>query len=245
MRHDKTLRLFHVGNHGLAVIGLVFGTTGQLWTSLLVYAVLVVLGMNVGLHRYFAHRSFRTHDIVAKLLALCAVIATVGSPLIWVAIHRQHHRHSDHSLDPHSPWHVGRIKTLLGQWNFSAVDFALSRDLMRDRFHMALHRHYAGIILAYCLVLAAFDPWLVIYAYAIPACMCFWAAGMINVWSHVSGYRNHATDDLSKNNILLSVITLGEGWHNTHHAHPARYKQGEKWWELDPPSWVIRLIKVA
>ena len=243
MPHDKILRLFHIVNHGLVIVGLAYGNLQMLWISLMVYVILVMMGMNIGLHRYFAHRSFNTSKLVEKFLGICSVISTVGSPLVWVAIHRQHHRSSDQSADPHSPQHGGKIKTLLGMWNFESVDFSLSKDLMRDKFHRFLHKNYHWIILSYCALLAFINPWLIVFAYAIPACLCFWGAGLVNVYSHGSGYRNHNTTDSSTNNIINSVLTLGEGWHNNHHASPGAYKQGEKWWELDPPSWIIKLIK--
>ena len=245
MTHNHTVRSLQVINHLLLLTAVFFGDWNWFWLSLGVYWFTGVFGINIGLHRLLSHRSFKTSAWKEKILGVIAVLTTVGSPLAWVAVHRQHHRSTETPLDPHSPYQLGNFRAWFGLWKHQPLDLKLVRDLRRDSFQKFLHRRYLYIILVYCVILAVIDPWLVIYAYAIPACMCFWAAGMINVWSHVSGYRNHATDDLSKNNIMLSVITLGEGWHNTHHAHPARYKQGEKWWELDPPSWVIRLIKVA
>jgi stearoyl-CoA desaturase (delta-9 desaturase) len=70
--------------------------------------------------------------------------------------------------------------------------------------------------------------------------VCFHGAQAIGVLPHIWGYRNHNVNDKSRNNWLASVLALGEGWHNNHHANPGRWWQGEKWWEFDPPAFMIK-----
>ena len=114
---------------------------------------------------------------------------------------------------------------------------------------MNAHHYFFAYILAYILILAVIDPWLVLYAYLVPASLCVWATGAFNTWGHGKGlrwlgYRTWATQDQSRNHHLVNLITFGEGWHNNHHHNPASYEQGGyEWWEWDLNAWIIKLIK--
>jgi stearoyl-CoA desaturase (delta-9 desaturase) len=164
--------------------------------------------------------------------------------MAWVAIHRQHHRAAESEKDPHSPIQLGNFRAWMGLWNYLPLDVKLVRDFRKDKFQKFLHQYYLQIILAYCVVLAVINPWLVIFAYAIPACLCLHSTSSIIVIAHRHGYVNHTLkNDQARNSWIAHLMSLGEGWHNNHHARPYMWDNQERWWELDPPSWVIRLIK--
>lgn len=247
MNHNKEVRTLQVVNHVLAAMGLLYvaltGQYGYLLVSLLFYWITGVLGINVGMHRLLAHRSFKTFPWMEKFLSLVAVITSVGSPLAWVTIHRQHHKSSERLGDPHSPYMLGNWKAWFGFWNYIHLDLTLIKDLRKSRFQRFLHKHYLAIIAGYVLALMLVDPMWIYFAYAIPACLCLHSTSAIIVIAHRHGYRTHQTPDESRNSWIANLITLGEGWHNNHHASPGAWSNWEKWWEWDIPSLVIRCIK--
>jgi stearoyl-CoA desaturase (delta-9 desaturase) len=245
--HNSQVRFMQVLNHLLLICGLAYaittGTWGYLLISLLTYWAIGVLGINVGYHRLISHRSFKTSAWIEKPLAIIGVLTTVGSPLAWVAVHRQHHRAPETPQDPHSPYIIGNWRAWFGIWDLVRLDLKLVRDLRSDSFYKWTHKNYIWIIAAYCAVLALIDPWLVIFAYCIPACLCLHATSAIIVIAHRHGYKTHVCRDQSRNSWIANIITLGEGWHNNHHAKPYAWNNWEKWWEWDVPAVIIWAIK--
>jgi len=241
MTHNHTVRSLQVMNHLLLLTAVFLGDWNWFWLSLGVYWFTGVFGINIGLHRLLSHRSFKTSAWKEKILGVIAVLTTVGSPLAWVAVHRQHHRSTETPLDPHSPYQLGNFRAWFGLWKHQPLDLKLVRDLRRDSFQKFLHRRYLYIILVYCVILAVIDPWLVIYAYAIPACLCLHSTSTIIVIAHRHGYRPYnQVRDQSRNSWIANLITLGEGWHNTHHAKPWLWDTKEQWWEFDIPAFFIK-----
>jgi fatty-acid desaturase len=131
-----------------------------------------------------------------------------------------------------------------GRW-----DLRNAKDWIKHKGVMNAHHYFFAYILAYILILAVIDPWLVLYAYLVPASLCVWATGAFNTWGHGKGlrwlgYRTWATQDKSVNHHLVNLITFGEGWHNNHHHQPGAWEQGGwNWWEWDFNAWVIKLIR--
>lgn len=248
LTHNQTVRSLQLFNHVLLLIGLWYAISTEqyhyLLISLFTYWVTGVLGINVGLHRLLSHRSFKTSKFWEKITSLIGVVTTVGSPLAWVAIHRQHHRICERPGDPHSPYLLGNFKAWFGFWDYVRIDFKLVRDLRTDSFQKFLHKNYLYIILGYCVLLSLIDPWMIVFVYAIPACLCLHSTSAIIVIAHRHGYKTYELKhDESRNSWIANLITLGEGWHNNHHAKPYAWSNWEKWWEWDIPSLVIRAIK--
>jgi len=247
INHNILVRSFQIFNHCLLVVGLFivwyFEYYQLLVISLLTYWIIGLLGINVGYHRLLSHRSFKTFNIVEYFLSLIGVITTVGSPLAWIAIHRQHHRKTETLDDPHSPYLLGNIKSWLGIWKIKNLDLKLIRDIKENKFQRFLHRYYFLIILTYCMFLYFIDPFYVIFVYAIPACLCLHSTSAIIVIAHKHGYKTFSLNDESRNSWIANLITLGEGWHNNHHAKPYAWSNWEHWWEWDVPSIIIRCIK--
>jgi sn-1 stearoyl-lipid 9-desaturase len=241
------VRLIQLINHFLFAIGIAYCfTTGDfsyLILSVIFYYILGILGINIGYHRLLSHRSFITYKPVYYLLTILGTITAMGSSLSWVAVHRQHHRYSDTELDPHSPHILGSIKSWLGFWGNIKIDLRNCNDIRKSSFHRYLHKNYILIQLLYVSILASIDPLLIIFGYAIPCVLVFHSAGAFDVIAHVHGYRSHNTKDQSRNSWIANVITMGEGWHNNHHANPGNYSNKERWWEFDPSGIIIALIK--
>jgi stearoyl-CoA desaturase (delta-9 desaturase) len=209
--------------------------------SLAAYFMTACLGLSVTLHRGLTHRAFRLPRPMEIVGALFAILGGTGSSIGWVAMHRAHHALGDsakdpHALDEHGWWVVA-----------SAYDYHFdpryARDLLRDPAHMFLHRYYAVILTAWALILAAINVKLAIFAFFVPAFAQITISNLTNVLGHGYGYRNFETKDKSTNNVLISVLAWGEGWHNNHHAAPAEWNFRRKWWEFDPGGLCVAAIR--
>jgi len=230
------------------------GCLGAIWTgvtwravalAVVLYAVRI-FAIGAGYHRYFAHRSFRTGRICQFILAFLAQTSAQRGVLWWAAKHRQHHRYSDTAADVHSPVQRGFLYAHLG-WIFvprnHATDYAAVRDLARykDLVWLARHPYLPAAALAFSTWLI--DGW---SGLAIGFCcstVVLWHATFcINSLAHVMGRQRYVTGDQSRNNWLLALLTMGEGWHNNHHAYQASVRQGFRWWEYDPTYYCLRIL---
>ena len=242
----KTLQLINIL---LTAIGLGYLVTDFSWlyfaTGLVSFLVFGIVGANVGLHRYFSHRTFKTSRFFEYVLAITGTLTSLGSIISWVAIHRYHHLHADTELDPHSPRHIGWWRAYSYDWNRAQISKKFIRDLIGDPLITFCHKHYFKILFVYASMLALIDPWLIVFAYAVPATGCLNGVSAVTVVGHIHGYVTHPVNDTSRNSWIACIFSLGEGWHNNHHAHPYQWQQGEQWWEIDPPSWIIRLIRIT
>jgi stearoyl-CoA desaturase (delta-9 desaturase) len=227
---------------------------------------LTTMGITIGYHRYFCHRSFRTGRLMDAVFVVAGSMAAQGSLLYWVSTHRRHHQFSDAIGDPHSP-HVGddgRLGRWSGLWHahigwmFSpkmtnAIRYA--PDIIRDPFILRLQQRYAlwtavGLVLPAVLGGLVGGNWytvLEVFLWAGPVRLFFvhnasWAVGSI---SHMYGRRPFVTDDDSRNNLLMAVIAFGEGLQNNHHAFPKAARQAIRWWEPDLNGWIIALLAYA
>jgi stearoyl-CoA desaturase (delta-9 desaturase) len=224
---------------------------------------LTAVGITVGFHRLFTHRSFEAHPAVRFVLAALGSMAVQGNLLKWVALHRKHHQHSDQPGDPHTPHHSGGgvIGLVRGAWH-SHVGWAFDAD-PKD-----LPRYVKDLSRSRSLrVASALFPLWVVLGLAIPTALgglltWSWAGcllgliwgGLVRVflvhhvtWSvnsacHLWGARPHESGDHSRNNVLFGVLALGEGWHNNHHAFPTSARHGLRWWQIDVSYWVIRAL---
>jgi stearoyl-CoA desaturase (delta-9 desaturase) len=247
--HNTEVRSLQIITHLVSIAGLVWLFQSQQWHYLLIslgfYWTIGVLGINIGFHRLISHRSFKTWKWMEYFLGLVGTITTVGSPLAWVALHRKHHKHTETELDPHSPYRIGWVRAWFGIWKVNRLDPKTIKDIRKQSFYKLTHKYYIPINVIYCAALMLIDPMLAVFAYALPAVLVLHSTSAIIVIAHMHGYKTYALrNDESRNSWIASLITLGEGWHNNHHAYPGNWKSGEKWWEIDPPSWIIKLIRI-
>jgi stearoyl-CoA desaturase (delta-9 desaturase) len=210
-------------------------------------------------HRYFSHRAFRASRVVQFVFAAIGATSVQRGPLWWAAHHRNHHRHADDELDPHSPvrrgflWsHVGWFLTPRG----FRTDWSMIRDLARypelrllDRFDILMPVVLAVALYALGRHLSISQPQLgtsamqlVVWGFCISTVVLFHATFMINSLAHRFGSRRFGTRDFSRNNWLLALITFGEGWHNNHHRYPGAARQGLRWWECDMTYYGLSLL---
>ncbi len=223
--------------------------TGVTWRAVAVALMLYVLrifAIGAGYHRYFAHRAFSTSRIGQFALAFLAQTSAQRGILWWASKHRQHHRYSDTSGDVHSPVQRGLLYAHLG-WIFvprnRATDYAAVRDLARYKELMWLDRHpyLPAALLASTAWLVAGWPGLAI-GFCWSTVAVWHATFCVNSLAHVVGRQRYVTGDRSRNNWLLALLTMGEGWHNNHHAYQASARQGFRWWEYDPTYYALCVL---
>lgn len=232
-------------------------------TMLGVGYALTMLGITAGFHRLFSHRSFRARAPLRYALALLGTSGWQGSVLEWVAIHRQHHRYSDQPGDPHSP-HTHACPGLRGAlnglwhahngWILDHYPTELSTyvpDLCQDRGLVFLHRTalvwpFLGLAMPAALGLALTHTWQgavggLLWGGFARMFLAEQGACTVNSLGHYFGDRPHASRDRSTNFGLLALVTLGDGWHNNHHAFPASARHGQRFWQWDITYGLIRL----
>jgi stearoyl-CoA desaturase (delta-9 desaturase) len=192
-------------------------------------------------HRYFSHRGYRVRNrVVQFLMAFAGATALQQGPLWWANHHRHHHRHSDTEQDVHSPirsgfWYshtlwfllIHQREELTGRGHDKPADLAKFPELVwLDRYHLV-----APALLGVVLYAIGGLPYLVWGG--ISTVVLWHGTFTINSLSHVLGRRRFETGDTSRNNLWLALITLGEGWHNNHHAFCGGAHAGFYWYEID------------
>jgi stearoyl-CoA desaturase (delta-9 desaturase) len=235
------------------------------WTNVgifLVGYVLTGVGITVGFHRLFTHRSFKTSNLLRYTFALLGSLAIEGDVIVWVADHRKHHQFSDREGDPHSP-HTeeggGPLATLRGfvhahvGWMFSTVGRAdkqrYAPDLLADPGLRLISRLFPVIaVMSFVLPMLA--------GYALTGTLrgallgLLWGGFVrifvlhhvtfsINSICHVWGKKRFRVSDESGNVAWLSIFSFGESWHHNHHAFPSSAFHGLKKWEIDPAGLLI------
>jgi len=236
-------RLLHILNHvvGMYAIYLAIDSQQHFWFAIgfLCFLWTGIVGINVSLHRYYSHKSFATTPLKERILLWSSVLTSVGSPAMWCSVHRLHHVTSDTDKDPHNPAR-GAIKTWLGIWPKLNIPKRFMKPFLTTSELRFVHKYYFFLNFGVLILLCLIDIRLAGFVYALPAAGCFHGAQSIGVLPHIWGYRRYDIADQSRNNWLASILALGEGWHNNHHAHPGRWWQGETWWEIDPPAFMIK-----
>jgi stearoyl-CoA desaturase (Delta-9 desaturase) len=249
---------------GLGIAGWQMWNQWLHWYDLVAFLAVYVptgLGITVGFHRLFTHRSFKTGPITRGVLAALGSAAIEGPVVAWVADHRKHHAFSDEEGDPHSP-HVdhGGLRGLFHAhvgWLFvhdqRALKTRYAPDLLADPVVSFVNRTFL---------------WWVLAGFAVPFAIGFALGGTlmagltsllwgglirmlvlhhvtysINSLCHVFGRRDFETGDESRNLAWLALPSFGESWHNNHHAFPTSSVHGLKWWQIDTSSMVIRVLE--
>jgi len=229
----------------IALVYLIFTGTMREWIiAFCVYYFTVTIAGTVVLHRLMSHRTFKAPKWFEYLGSLLITLhGSCVSAMSWVALHREHHRHTDTEKDPHSP-------RFFGYWR---VQFRVSRnpnfkyitDLARDKVHTFIHSYHWPICLTYAAILYCIDPRAVIYFWLVPGIFVWHGGSTTNTLNHSPiGYKNYPdAKDHSVNNPITGILVAGEGWHNNHHYQPWNPRIGHKWWEFDMGWQVIKLIR--
>lgn len=235
---------------------------GWSWTAVLAAVFLYLVRMfaiTAFYHRYFSHRTFKTGRIRQFLFGVLGASAVQRGPLWWAYQHRHHHRHSDEEEDPHSPLQWGFWWAHIG-WITSRRNFPTDYRKVKDwaqfpelrflnRFDLVVPALLAGGLFLTGALLERLYPALgtsglqmLVWGFFISTTFLFHATASINSLAHLIGRRRFDTGDHSRNSFLLSILTLGEGWHNNHHRFMSTTRQGIYWWEIDITFYVLKIM---
>lgn len=250
----------------LAAVPLAWGW-GLRWVDIVLAAAwytITCLGVTVGFHRYFTHSAFKAKRAMRVALAVVGSMAVQGPILHWVADHRRHHAFSDRPGDPHSPWLFGTspIALVRGFWH-AHMGWIFERDLtnqqrfapdlLGDRDIRTVHRLF-GLCTVVTLLGPAAIGGLVSWSWWGALTAFFWA-GLVRVavlhhvsWSvnsicHLIGTRPYTSRDKSANFWPLAILSMGESWHNAHHADPTCARHGVRPGQIDVSARTIWLFE--
>jgi stearoyl-CoA desaturase (Delta-9 desaturase) len=225
---------------------------------------LTFFGLTAGFHRYFSHRSFAAHPIIRLLLAILGSMAAQGTLTNWVADHRRHHQYSDQPEDRQTPhfcagkkltglaqlWH-GHVGWMLNSKITNATLFA--KDILKDPVLMKVNQLYflwigLGLVIPAVIIGVATMSWIGFMRGFLWGGLVRIFLGHHSLWyiasfAHMVGHRDFETDDRSHNSIWMALFTLGESWHNNHHAFPNFAIFSFRWWQVDLAGWVIVLLE--
>ncbi len=235
------------GVHVLAIVGVVL--TGFSWLGLALTAALYwprMFFVTGAYHRYFSHRSYKTSRWFQFVLALGAASTGQKGALWWAAHHRVHHKLSDMPGDLHSVKQSGFWWSHMG-WilarDLEGTDLSRIKDFSKYPELRWLDRYWMLPPVAMGVIAYAIGGFFgLVWAFAIPQVLCWHGTFTINSLSHLWGGRRYATEDDSRNNFVLALITMGEGWHNNHHHYQVSARQGFYWWEIDCTYYVLRAL---
>jgi fatty-acid desaturase len=237
------LFVFQIITHASVIPMIIYGVWYHWLIAFFVYFLTGSIGMSGTYHRLLSHKSYQAPKWWEYFGTLLATIGGTGSSIAWCAVHREHHRYTDTDKDPHSPHHQGFLKVQFLSM-FYDVNIRYVPDLLRSRFHHNMHKFYWIIHLSWATVLYLLDPFAVIYAYLVPSVILWHAGSSINTFSHIVGWQDYKTKDTSTNHPVLGILMWGEGWHNNHHAFPADYRFGRKWWQIDITRYIIEGVRI-
>ena len=219
------------------------------WTAVALYVTRMFV-ITAFYHRYFAHRTFKTSRWMQGVMAFAGCCSVQRDPVWWASHHAHHHAHADEPEDPHSPRLLGFLRSHIG-WFMTPSGFLTREEYVRDwkrfpelrflnRFDwipalaLALGLYGLGSMLeSYAPSLGTNGPQLLVWGFFVSTIVLHHATFTVNSLAHRWGRRRFATRDDSRNNLLLALLTLGEGWHNNHHHYPGSTRQGFYWWEID------------
>jgi fatty-acid desaturase len=236
---------FHLG----AVAALFYFRWSALGWFIAIWLLAQNVGIAMGYHRMLTHRGYSTPKWLEYFITTCATLALQGGPIYWVAVHRMHHKFTDKPGDPHSPrdgkwWsHMGWI--LNGSLrNESEALKKYAPDLVRDRYYVWLNKYHWVPLTVVGLSLFAMGGWSwMLWGAVLPVAIGLHVTWMVNSITHLWGGRRFSTSDDSRNNLLVALLTGGEGWHNNHHAHPVSARHGLAWYEVDVNYYGICLLR--
>jgi stearoyl-CoA desaturase (delta-9 desaturase) len=201
----------------------------------------ISLGVTAGFHRMLTHRSFRAHPAVRALILVFGSMAVEGPAIRWAANHLKHHALADREGDPHSPMD-GLVHAHLGWlFNYDQADpNVYCRALLRDRVVVFIDRTFPLWVMLGLLIPLAIGGWTgLLWGGLVRMFFVHHITWSVNSVCHTFGRRSFATADRSRNQWLVGLLGMGEGWHNNHHAFPRSAVHGLDRWQFDVSAWVI------
>jgi sn-1 stearoyl-lipid 9-desaturase len=237
--------------HVLAVAALFTFSWQNLAVAALLWWLTGSLGIGLGYHRLLTHKGFKVPKWLEYTLTLLGMLSLQSGAISWVTSHRMHHLFTDADGDPHSPREKGFLWSHIvwlfkgsAQENDEATCRKYAPDLMKDKVHVFLNKYFmvpTAILGFILLAVGGFS-------------MVFWGIFLRTVWgwhctflvnsaTHLWGTRRFETNEDSRNNGFVALLTFGEGWHNNHHANPVSARHGLTWYEIDINWMTLKVME--
>ncbi|WP_170304658.1 acyl-CoA desaturase [Croceicoccus estronivorus] len=235
------------------------------WSGFAFFYVLNILGMSIGYHRYFTHKAFETSKPMRYAFGALAQMGVYGSLKRWCMDHRRHHTLSDQPGDIHSPYVDDYGRPLAGRkglkhahlgWAYGEATTnpdmygkGIVGDPVIEWAHKTRYFWFAvsAVIAPGLWGLAFGGPGAVLGTIMVAGflrlALALHMIAAVNSFGHRYGYQNFKDLDQARNNLFLGYLTLGEGWHNNHHAHPRGVSTSVRWYEIDASAWVIYALE--
>lgn len=255
LSHYQQTQLLQAFACGGLLITLIFFWDASYFIWALLFAYLSTgVGMGICHHRYASHKSFEPKNRFIKwFLLFVGTYITLGSSLAWAITHRYHHRFTDKEQDPTNPEGSWIVKLKCFFYHFKDLERPNSQvlvlDLVKDKDFIFFHKHHFKIIFAYIGLLTLINPILVGYFYCFTVCYVLLISGWITTLAHtpsssIFGYRNYDTDDKTYNSTFWQVITMGDGYHNNHHACPWLWDTAITKHEFDLSAQIVKILGI-
>lgn len=268
-RLNATGLVFYHAVAALAFLPWLFSWTGAALSVIGIY-VFGTLGINLCYHRLLTHRGLVCPKWLEHTFAILGVCSFQDTPARWVAVHRRHHQHSDEQADPHSPlvsflWaHMQWIYVENRELNRLGIFDRYAKDILRDRFYVWLERrgtwlwvilgswlafYMIGVVVALASGADTAETLrmglsVMVWGVFVRTVIVWHITWSVNSVTHLWGYRNYRTEDCSRNNVIVGLLSNGEGWHNNHHADPRSARHGHGAWEVDV-TWIsVRMLEM-
>lgn len=213
--------------------------------------ILTELGITVGFHRMLVHQSFIAHPIVKFILLMLGSMALQGPASNWASVHLKHHAHTDDDDDPHSPTVKGWLHSHCG-WIFTMAhdEHISARQTFGKKFQQDKMVQFFDATFFVWSMIGLFIPFLIgglnglLWGGFVRLFLALNFTWSVNSFCHIIGGRMFNTADKSKNNFIVGILAMGEGWHNNHHAFPRSAFHGMAWWQIDISGYIIRLLEI-
>ncbi len=236
--------------HAVALAGAIMvGWSWQAFAWLAITYSIRMFAITGGYHRYFSHRSYKTSRAFQLILGVLAVSTAQQGPLWWAAHHRNHHKFSDQPEDIHSPRQRGfwwsHMFWLLGS-RHRATQFDRIKDFAKYPELRFLNKYDMVFAVGFGFLMYFLGGWTgVVWGHFVSIVIAWHVTFCINSLTHVWGSRRYATNDDSRNNVLLGFLAFGEGWHNNHHHYQRTAKQGFYWYEIDITYYTLKALELV
>lgn len=208
------------------------------------------MSITAGYHRLYAHRTYKVHPAIESILLFFGTLSVQGSVFQWAHDHRLHHRHVDTDDDPYGTekgfWHSHLL------WMFedrSEMDDRYLADLKKNKLLVLQDRYYGLWMAASNLLVILGIGWMTgdyvgafVFAFLLRLFLAHHCTWFINSLAHMWGAKPYSTEHSAVNNFILALLTFGEGYHNYHHTFSGDYRNGVKWYQFDPPKYLIWLL---
>lgn len=204
-----------------------------------------IIGISITLHRYYTHKSFEfSSKIVRWFFTGLSVMSLRGSPIGWTYVHRLHHTFADTEKDPHSPYNLGLKLFFLK--DVEAHSSKMNKFIVKDMINqeqLFINKYYFLLVIIGIVLLALISPSALYFLWVLPVTVVHVSQAAFNYFAHTHGYRSNESKDKSTNNIFLWPFIMGDAWHNNHHSNAASISTKEKYWEIDPAAFLIKVVQ--